>query len=362
MVAVALASLLFGLSQNFWLSVALRFLQGLSNCTFIVSKVMIPDVCAPEHIPRAMGMVFSTWGFALIAGPAASGMLAHPERSFPAALFPASSVFVENPYLLPTVVSALLCGIGFLSTGLLPSQAKLAEQIKQRSLYSAVGVDDEDEEEGEGAETSPLVARNAGQEAEEEGDSKQAAGAAGAALAQGDVADAPPQKAKFLSVCMGDGSEAQLVRKVIALDLLRGYYVLGDDNMFPLFGAAPRSAGGLGYTSTEIGAVFGAAGIVVILAQLLVYPQLTKLGLRRSSIIICAMQIPFQVCLPLCGSIRDDGLRDIAVFVIVCVKCAFVSYTTRCYACLTLWLGYCRMSDRVGVSDCRLRCFARVAH
>lgn len=67
--------------------------------------------------------------------------------------------------------------------------------------------------------------------------------------------------------------EAKTVRKVIMLDILRGYYVLGDDNMFPLLGAAPRSAGGLGYSSQEIGVVFGAAGIVVIAAQLLLYPR-----------------------------------------------------------------------------------------
>ena len=56
---------------------------------------MIPDVCTQDQVPRAMGMVYSTWGFALIAGPAASGLLAHPERTFPAALVPADSVFVQ---------------------------------------------------------------------------------------------------------------------------------------------------------------------------------------------------------------------------------------------------------------------------
>jgi hypothetical protein len=95
--------------------------------------------------------------------------------------------------------------------------------------------------------------------------------------------------------------------------------------MFPLLGAAPRSAGGLGYSPGEIGIVFGAAGIVVIAAQLLLYPQLTKLGLRSSSMLICALQIPFQVALPLCGSIADDTLRDYVVMAVVCTKCAFVS-------------------------------------
>eukprot|EP01043_Picozoa_sp_COSAG02_P013085 COSAG02_NODE_518_length_20798_cov_12.622301_1_plen_412_part_00 len=320
MVAVALASLLFGMSQHFWLSVALRFLQGLSNCTFIVTKVMIPDICAPEHVPRAMGMVYSTWGFALIAGPAASGMLAHPERTFPTALVPTSSVFVVNPYLLPTVVSGLLCGLGFLATSFLPSQAKVEEAIRQRSVYSTDATEDAED----ASETSPLVAAEAVDGAAARvASAHEAEGLSGATGTRADEVVKPA----FCSVCTDRTADARIVRKVIALDLLRGYYVLGDDNMFPLLGAAPRSVGGLAYSTTEIGAVFGVAGIVVILAQLLVYPQLTKLGLRRSSILICAMQIPFQILLPLCGSIVDDRVRDIAVPIVVCIKCAFVSST-----------------------------------
>ena len=313
MVAVALASLLFGVSQNFWLSVALRFLQGLCNCTFIVTKVMIPDICTAEHVPRAMGIVYSTWGFALIAGPAASGLLAHPERSFLSAIVPAGSIFVANPYLLPTVVSGLLCGIGFMATAVLPSQAKVAQAMGRRSVYSAMATKDEAD-----AETAPLVEGDASKGAKLAPEST-----AKAALENSVVTEA--EKPALCNVCMDRTTDARTVRKVIALDLLRGYYVLGDDNMFPLLGAAPRSVGGFAYSTTEIGAVFGAAGVIVILAQLLVYPQLTKLGLRRSSILICAMQIPFQVLLPLCGSIVDDRLRDIAVPVVVCLKCAFVS-------------------------------------
>ena len=98
----------------------------------------------------------------------------------------------------------------------------------------------------------------------------------------------------------------------------------------------------------------------MILAQLLVYPQLCKLGLRNSSILICAMQvrcllylstlqplscfssalspvhlpltsdcicllqIPFQVALPFAGVVEDNVWRYRAVAVLLCLKCGWI--------------------------------------
>ena len=208
MLSVAVISVAFGASDDFWWSVALRLCQGLMNSTFIVSKVAISEVCHPDHTARAMGMVFSMWGGALIAGPAAAGLLSHPERLYPS-LFAPTSVFVRQPYLLPTVVSAAMCSLGFLATWLVPSVSE-DDAGKQQASEA------EDAEE----ERVPLV-----------GDSQRGA--------EEDRSEA------FCSVFCSRDAGSRAVRLCIALDLLRGFYVLGDDNMFPLFAAAPRAAGGL---------------------------------------------------------------------------------------------------------------------
>ena len=54
MMFIAGTSILFGFSTNFWMSVALRFLQGALNSSFIVARVMVPDLCDPSMTPRAM--------------------------------------------------------------------------------------------------------------------------------------------------------------------------------------------------------------------------------------------------------------------------------------------------------------------
>ena len=239
-------------SSNFWLSVFLRFLQGLSNGTFIVSKVAISDICRPEHTARAMSVVFSMWGFALIAGPAAAGVLAHPERNMGSGLFPPTSIFVMKPYLLPTLVSALFCAIGFLASWLL--------RLPARPLgYAAVtATDDKGDPEGD-EELAPLTAT-----------------AAVTGPSSGAAAKVPSAQANtglmgtIRTICSGPG--AWTVRICIGLDLMRSFYVLGDDNMFPLLAAAPRTAGVLDYTTTDIGGLLGMAGVCK-LKQLQVHHQ-----------------------------------------------------------------------------------------
>eukprot|EP01052_Picozoa_sp_SAG31_P003322 SAG31_NODE_126_length_23665_cov_6.178987_17_plen_173_part_00 len=72
------------------------------------------------------------------------------------------------------------------------------------------------------------------------------------------------------------------------------------------------------------GGVLGVAGIAVIVAQLLLYPQLAKLGLRLSSLLICVLQMPFQLAVPYCGTFDDGNLRYGVTVAIMCLKCAFI--------------------------------------
>ena len=157
------------------------------------------------------------WGGALIAGPAAAGLLSHPERLYPS-LFAPTSVFVRQPYLLPTVVSAAMCGLGFLCTWLVPSVSE--DDADKRQAAS-------EREDVEG-ERVPLVGGEGGSE--------------GGSAKDREEAEAHPS---FCRVFCSRDAGSRAVRLCIALDLLRGFYVLGDDNMFPLFAAAPRAAGGL---------------------------------------------------------------------------------------------------------------------
>jgi hypothetical protein len=50
-----------------------------------------------------------------------------------------------------------------------------------------------------------------------------------------------------------------------------------DEVTFPLWAAAPASAGGLGFLPFEIGRVMGATGALIIVTQIFVYPALDRL-------------------------------------------------------------------------------------
>ena len=88
-------------------------------------------------------------------------------------------------------------------------------------------------------------------------------------------------------------------------------------------------------SADRIGGVLGIAGVFIILAQLFLYPQLSKLGLRRSSQLVCALQIPFQVGLPLTSGVGGEAARYWCVVVIMCLKCAFIEMFCKTLRSLT---------------------------
>ena len=60
---------------------------------------------------------------------------------------------------------------------------------------------------------------------------------------------------------------------------IQAFYVVGDDNTFPLWTAAPRYAGGLDFSTSATGAALAMMGATVVFSQLAVRsPQLLNGG------------------------------------------------------------------------------------
>eukprot|EP01052_Picozoa_sp_SAG31_P003323 SAG31_NODE_126_length_23665_cov_6.178987_18_plen_151_part_00 len=143
---------------------------------------------------------------------------------------------MRMPYLLPTMCSAAFCIVGFGLSWLLPAPNTFAT-----ATVSEVQTEDSSRVEGDAAAEVDELVPLTGRSLSDDSSRRQA-------VQQTDNSKRRP----MLSMCTGDG--ARTVRLCIGLDLMRSFYVLGDDNMFPLLAAAPRSAGGLDYSSTDIGA------------------------------------------------------------------------------------------------------------
>ncbi|KAF8021794.1 hypothetical protein BT93_G2050 [Corymbia citriodora subsp. variegata] len=91
---------IFGLSVNFWMAIATRFLIGCLNGLLGLVKAYASEMIRDEFQALAISTVTTTWGMGLIIGPALGGYLAQPAEKFPP-IFSNESVFGRFPYFLP---------------------------------------------------------------------------------------------------------------------------------------------------------------------------------------------------------------------------------------------------------------------
>ena len=87
----------------------------------------------------------------------------------------------------------------------------------------------------------------------------------------------------------------------------QAFYVVGDDNTFPLWTAAPRYAGGLDFSTSATGAALAMMGATVVFSQLAVYPAVsTRLGVRRAYVLLTLTQVPFFLVQPFASQFESE--------------------------------------------------------
>ncbi|CAM9181363.1 unnamed protein product [Choristocarpus tenellus] len=115
LLAIAVFSLGFGMSQSFCWALACRFLLGAMNGIVGISKTMISEICGKEHEVDGMGFITTSWSIGMVVGPGLGGLLARPAVNMPS-LFSDTGLFARYPYLLVNMVNA---GMGLVGLPLL---------------------------------------------------------------------------------------------------------------------------------------------------------------------------------------------------------------------------------------------------
>ncbi|KAK7994573.1 hypothetical protein PG991_016161 [Apiospora marii] len=164
---VALSSLLFGLSTNYWVALLARFVGGALNGNVAVMQTMVAEmVKVPEHEPKAYATQPFVWTLGGIIGSAMGGFLAQPARFYPD-LFPADGLFGRYPYLLPNLVAvvvvvlAIAQGVFFLEETN-PRSAREAAAREQECEVDTAIVEDEEVDENTPLTSATAAAQAAG--------------------------------------------------------------------------------------------------------------------------------------------------------------------------------------------------------
>eukprot|EP01047_Picozoa_sp_COSAG01_P066826 COSAG01_NODE_9302_length_2489_cov_6.794142_1_plen_525_part_10 len=291
LISVAFFAVAFGLSMNYGWALASRFLAGATNGILGTAKTMVSEICLPSQQATCMAITTATWAFGTIAGSALGGLLARPAIEFPS-VFAADGIFGTFPYLLPCLACA-----GFAVVALALSLVWLRETLplalarswranylcgccggsQVQRQYAVVAIDDDMQDDLDGGK----------------GDRDSDGLGSELAVRRG-------------CCCAAGGSEISERPAVMSIScyVLLSFVVQAEFDTFPLWTAAPQSAGGLGLESAETGALLSIMGAVQLVYSLGVFPKCHKrLGTLRSLRMHAMLMVPLYLLLPLASTL-----------------------------------------------------------
>ncbi|KAF8034932.1 hypothetical protein BT93_C1071 [Corymbia citriodora subsp. variegata] len=232
--AVVIFNTLFGLSVNFWMAIAMRFLLGSLNGLLGPIKAYATEIFREEYQALGVSTVSTAWGIGLIIGPALGGYLAQPAEKFPS-IFSKGSVFGRFPYFLPCLAISLFALVVTVASCWLPE-----------TLHTHTS--SELDETCEDVETTSL---ESGMKCK-------------------------TQKPE------GKAPKKSLIRNWPLMSSIIVYCVFSLHDMayseiFSLWAVSPRRYGGLSYTTEDVGTVLAISGAGLLIFQTCFYPYFARL-------------------------------------------------------------------------------------
>ncbi|KAJ8437402.1 hypothetical protein Cgig2_020421 [Carnegiea gigantea] len=224
---------LFGLSINYWMAMATRFFIGALCGILGPIKAYSTEVCRREHQALRLVMATSSWGIGLVMGPVLGGYLA--EVSVLPSFSGDISHFVGCNFsmLLAPGIASLLPRVYNIPLETLHNHSNRGKiQDEPHDVEDvAISTLDDDQKQKSARETAP--------------------------------------------------SWLTLLKNWPYMSTLIGFSVFQLQDMayaeiFSLWTVTPRSIGGVGLTSVDVGQALAVSGVGLLLCQVLIYPTLEK--------------------------------------------------------------------------------------
>ncbi|EFJ31897.1 hypothetical protein SELMODRAFT_408218 [Selaginella moellendorffii] len=252
--SVVVLNTLFGLSTNFWMAVTTRFILGCFNGMLGVVQAYASELCNEEQQPLGLSVVGTAWGLGLIVGPAVGGYLAQPALKFPS-VFASGSLFDRFPYLLQALCISSIAVFGLFVVCLLPETLHRKSSVpKVEDLEKSNPLDSKEDKVESIFRNWPLMAAT-------------------------------------------------------TLYCLWSLHDMAYSELFSLWSVSPKSYGGLGFTSSQVGSVLAVAGCAMLGAQLGVFPTVCRMvGPIRACRFGALITIPLLVAYPYFGRIQGPWL------------------------------------------------------
>ncbi|KAI6676714.1 hypothetical protein NL676_037510 [Syzygium grande] len=259
-IAVVIFNTLFGLSVNFWMAIAMRFLLGSLNGLLGPIKAYATEIFREEYQALGVTAVSTAWGIGLIVGPAVGGYLAQPAEKFPS-IFSKESVFGRFPYFLPCLAISLFA-------------------LETLHMHHGSSEPDESREDVE----------NASLESSTKYKTQKVEGKA-------------PKKSLI--------QNWPLMSSIIVYCIF-SLHDMAYTEIFSLWAVSPRRYGGLSYTTEDVGTVLAISGAGLLIFQTFLYPYVDRLlGPVVVARISGVLSIPLLSSYPFIAVLTGLGLSTV---------------------------------------------------
>ncbi|ONK78527.1 uncharacterized protein A4U43_C02F19770 [Asparagus officinalis] len=259
LISLIIFNTLFGLSVNYWMAIATRFLLGALNGILGPIKAYAVEICRPEQQSIALSLVSTAWGIGLVIGPAVGGFLALPAEKFPG-IVSEESFLGRFPYFLPCFIISLF------SFGVLIACYWLPETVHNHPGYKTANGTIEP------LEPSPHDSDMREKDVEGEG-------------------RAQPNTENLLT-------NWPLMSSIIVYCVF-SLHDTAYTEIFSLWAESDRKFGGLSFSSEDVGEVLSISGFSLLVFQLFLYPPAERLlGPINLCRVAAAISIPLLAMYP----------------------------------------------------------------
>lgn len=289
-ISVIIFNTLFGLSANYSMAIATRFLLGSLNGLLGPIKAYASEIFRKEYEALGLSAISTAWGIGLIIGPALGGYLALPAEKYPN-IFSKTSIFGRFPYFLPC------CAISLFAVGVTIATCWLPETLHMNH--------DENRQDAD-----PHVS----------------------------LEDAPsqinPRNETGENETTKPASKKSLIRNWPLMSSIIVYCVFSLHDMayseiFSLWAVSPRRLGGLSYSTESVGQVLAISGFGLLVFQLTLYPFVERrIGGLQVARIAGILNIPLLTSYPFIAMLSGLGLA-------LLINCASVLKNTLSVSIIT---------------------------
>ncbi|KAM6584435.1 hypothetical protein CsatB_011437 [Cannabis sativa] len=270
-IALIICNTVFGLSVNYWMAIATRFLLGSLNGVLGPMKAYASEIFREEYQALGMSTVSTAWGIGLVIGPALGGFFAQPAEKYPH-IFSKDSFFGRFPYFMPCFCISLIAVVVLIMSFWLPetlhkhdgkNRASITDSFD--SLENASFMINTNQSKEQNKPKSNSLLRNW------------------------------PLMSSIMVYCVFSLHE------------------MAYNEIFSLWAVSPRKFGGLSYSTENVGEVLAITGIALLVFQMFLYPILENFfGTIMVSRVSGALTIPLLTSFPYIAL-----LSGVALFVVL---------------------------------------------